>query len=586
MSERRTNLDLGIGDVGTPSGSRGTVYIKGPPTEADAANALGRMFPKARTPKRDTRAADTALEKAKSSMTPAAYATARRRIAKTAKKAPKKSVLPRAGRGLRMSIDTSTGQVHVVHMADGVLHPEVPITCADAGTDTPVWIQLAMAGRFEGHPAAKFEFNASVFDSIIRNFQTVDLGQVAFDFEHASEQPPSEGDIGVSGAPAQGWIRKLENRGNSLWGLVDWLEPARTYIREGKYKYVSPAIRWKAVNPRTGEAIGPRMSSAALTNKPFLRGMSAVTASDQNMGDTTLLATYAYSTSEYMPKIRNSLRLSELSSAQECSDAMDRLTDAYEAGGGDVHQGIDVPGYITAMREMVSAPLHSTVEEIFDAVRKMIEAAIEEHEATMHPGEDDDSDLNATDISGESTSATNGDTTMADQDVKKLEGEKVTLMSEKATLLSEKETLLSQNASLTLKLNEASSARATLETEVTTLRDWKKDRETKDIDNRVNGAFETYKDKRKLTDADKRAMRIVLCSDPKTFEELYPVVSANEQHLLHDISGNGKGRDERPRTGDDTSDVFVSMADLARQISTQRGIPLADAQRIVANIPK
>ena len=43
-------------------------------------------------------------------------------------------------------------------------------------------------------------------------------------------------------APAQAWIRKLENRGEAgLWALVEWLEPAKSYIRAKKYKHVSPA---------------------------------------------------------------------------------------------------------------------------------------------------------------------------------------------------------------------------------------------------------------------------------------------------------------------------------------------------------
>src|SRR6185295_20424092 len=100
------------------------------------------------------------------------------------------------------------------------------------------------------------------FEEICRNFVEVDRGQVAFDFEHASEMDPAEGAIPVEGAPAQGWIRRLENRGQAgLWGLVDWLEPARTYIRERKYRGLSPAIRFGSKPPETGKPIGARLTS-------------------------------------------------------------------------------------------------------------------------------------------------------------------------------------------------------------------------------------------------------------------------------------------------------------------------------------
>ena len=102
-----------------------------------------------------------------------------------------------------------------------------------------------------GHPAGSFALNPSVFADICRNFADVDRGQVAFDFEHASEMEPTDGTTLQVGAPAQGWIRQLDNRGLlGLWALVEWLEPARTYIREGKYRHVSPAIRFNARHPR------------------------------------------------------------------------------------------------------------------------------------------------------------------------------------------------------------------------------------------------------------------------------------------------------------------------------------------------
>src|SRR5690349_6023199 len=65
-------------------------------------------------------------------------------------------------------------------------------------------------------------------------------------------------------------------------------------------------------------------------------------------------------------------------------------------------------------------------------------------------------------------------------------------------------------AELSLALKDETARADKAETELVSLRDWKTKREAKDLEERVELAFETYKDARKLTDADKEAMLIVL----------------------------------------------------------------------------
>jgi phage I-like protein len=166
---------------------------------------------------------------------------------------------------------------------DELCHVSVPLAdIGRAGDDAgPVWIQIAKTGHFEGHPAGPFDLTTDVFAEIVRNFDAVDNSEVAIDFCHASECEPCDGSIPTLGAPAQGLIKQLENRGDAgLWALVEWFEPAKTYIREGKYRHVSPAIRFNARHPETGKRIGARLTSVALTTRPFLRGMQPVRASD------------------------------------------------------------------------------------------------------------------------------------------------------------------------------------------------------------------------------------------------------------------------------------------------------------------
>jgi phage I-like protein len=149
---------------------------------------------------------------------------------------------------------------------------------------TPVWIQIAKSGSFAGHVAGPFELNTQIFNEIITNFRATQNRRICVDFEHASEQDATSGSIPTLGAPAQGWIIDLRIQASDLWGLVEWLEPARSYIRQGKYPWVSPAIRFGSRDRVTGKPIGARLSSVALTTQPFLDGMQAVAAKDTASG--------------------------------------------------------------------------------------------------------------------------------------------------------------------------------------------------------------------------------------------------------------------------------------------------------------
>lgn len=150
-----------------------------------------------------------------------------------------------------------------------------------------VWIQLAKSGTFRGHSAGPFTLDGKVFSDIVRNFKASANKRIPIDFEHASESDATDGSIPHTGAPAQGWILDLDNRGEELWGLVQWLEPARTYVKEEKYKFFSPAIRFGSKDRVTGAPIGARMSSGALTNNPFLDGMKPMVAKDAAATENT-----------------------------------------------------------------------------------------------------------------------------------------------------------------------------------------------------------------------------------------------------------------------------------------------------------
>jgi phage I-like protein len=183
------------------------------------------------------------------------------------------------------------GKIEIRHMKRGLVHGEACVLMDSAAQGTqqaPVWIQIAKAGSFNGHSAGPFEMNAKTFAEIIHNFKA-HPEHIPVDFEHASESPASEGSIPHTGAPAQGWIvdMKVDQDGN-LYGLVEWGSLARDYIKNGQYKYFSPAIRFGAKDRVSGKPIGARMTSGALTNSPFLSGMQKVAAKDNDDGDVEI----------------------------------------------------------------------------------------------------------------------------------------------------------------------------------------------------------------------------------------------------------------------------------------------------------
>lgn len=317
-------------------------------------------------------------------------------------------------RTIRVKAQLGTGgSLSVRHLADKdaaatlesvpALLPEEPVTLSgDATTATPrerrpVWIQLATPGVFRGHPSGPFELNGRVFEQIIANFRALKNREIPIDYEHASEQDATSGTIPTQGAVATGWIRDMKLEAGNLWGLVYWNDRAAEQIRAGEYKYISPAIRFNTKDRVTGAAAGARLSSAALTNQPFLDGMAAVAAKDvlhgasgpafardaaghlvevlhpeaefpaehvlldtpdgyvavgphdevvldvgeeleELPGDVQLrapLARLAHSANEYMPKVRAALRLHDLASPADAADALGKLRAMYDDAGGD-----------------------------------------------------------------------------------------------------------------------------------------------------------------------------------------------------------------------------------------------------------
>lgn len=182
---------------------------------------------------------------------------------------------------------------------DGVTYgiEGLPIAFADgaqASVGHSTWNQIARLGRYAGHPQGAVEFTPAVFEDILRNFAAHGNGEIPLDFEHMSERLPAS--TATHGVPAPGWVTKVEvrNGGRELWALFRWVDAkAVGYVRAGQYRYVSPAVNFKARDKATGKPVGAKLTSVALTNHPFLEGMKPLAADDRNAALDALIAQVA-----------------------------------------------------------------------------------------------------------------------------------------------------------------------------------------------------------------------------------------------------------------------------------------------------
>ncbi|MCO6436539.1 MAG: hypothetical protein J5J06_05580 [Phycisphaerae bacterium] len=115
-------------------------------------------------------------------------------------------------------------------------------------------------------------------------------GPVVFDYEHQSLGRLDEDEDFSSPdgtAPAAGWIHALRyETGRGLMARVEWNERARTLIRDGEYRYVSPVT---VVRKSDRRVVG--ILSAALTNTPAIRRpMERLAAKQQPRKETRAMA--------------------------------------------------------------------------------------------------------------------------------------------------------------------------------------------------------------------------------------------------------------------------------------------------------
>lgn len=606
-------LDLGVGDVHVPGGAHVEKTEMAKLTTSRRKSLRDSQFadPENRAyPIHDKAHADNAmarLRQQKGTMSPDKYRKIEGRIRRAQRRfgeTPKTGASAmRVSRGLKMAVTHPDGtRYEVRHMAaatesgdvlylDGLPIDASLLAASDEQPAKRVWIQVAVAGKWKGHPQGPFELNGQIFDAIVRNFKTQTPNGIQYDFNHASEMPATSGSIPAVGTPAVGWIHDLRHDGSALFALTEWGDLAREYIKGGEYRGLSPAIHWKNKDRKTGADIGPMLTSVALTNRPFLNDLAPPIAAsadgvappeasapkltllevdeDKEEEAASLLGSYgayAYSTGEYMPQVKSALRVAAGATPSEVLEHFDRMRGKYDAADGDLtamHDGYCLSDYMVPLRDAVRPPLGTTWDELLEMIEDRIHDAIEEHEEIYHPdGPPEASAASAANPDEESTttmSTTNTDTTDKDK-LASATAQVSALDAANKAKDAEIEALKKENASL-----------LTAKTE----------RDERDLDDKVTLAIQTWGQKKGISEANRADLKSFAKASPQLFDAQYPHVDADKRHLLQNFTGNARpgangtpgsrAPADRPNGGAEELPP-MTLADITRHIQRTEGL--------------
>lgn len=151
------------------------------------------------------------------------------------------------------------------------------------------WVQMFRLGHWNHPRYGKLKFTEEIFDGFVKSFNDrVRRVELAIDQEHKPEQG------------AVGWIKQVDNRGEKgFWALVEWTKEGVKLVADKVFQYLSGDFDYEWKDEETGKKYKNVLFGAALTNRPFIKGMSPINLSE-----------YINQT-EQIEQIRDSLQLAE-----------------------------------------------------------------------------------------------------------------------------------------------------------------------------------------------------------------------------------------------------------------------------------
>jgi len=208
------------------------------------------------------------------------------------------------------------------------------------------WIQLMPVGHWEefrgGGPGygEPMDITAEHIAQMAANFAKY-LNPILFDYEHESCWGNTR---------AAGWIVEVRADADGLWGRVEWTKTAQQEILDAEYRYCSPMWDFNYQDPKSGERVGARLHSAALTNTPFFEDMEQKLAAKEGK-------------MEELKKVAAALGLAETATLEDILAAITKLKEAAPAATKKLEE------MLTATRNELRLPATATSEELIAAIK-------------------------------------------------------------------------------------------------------------------------------------------------------------------------------------------------------------------------
>lgn len=185
-------------------------------------------------------------------------------------------------------------------------------------------IQICKTGHF---PPRDLDITDEMLEAFVANADPEVFGkQIHFDYDHASE---FKSDNPQEAGKAAGWLKSLFIEDGALWAIPRWTKAAYDAIKAGEWKYISPAFALNYTKD-DGTELGPALTSIALTNHPFLKGMEPIAASETAVIDMTKASSTPPRRKAQMPPIKLELEpktigLSEDATPEQATEQITKI---------------------------------------------------------------------------------------------------------------------------------------------------------------------------------------------------------------------------------------------------------------------
>lgn len=135
--------------------------------------------------------------------------------------------------------------------------------------------QVLRVGEFNHPEYGNFKITSEVLTEMVKNFNDRARGiDIAWDYFHDFN--------GVASA----WVESLELRENDteLWARVTWTPLAQQKLADRELRYFSPDFAFQWQDPESGRVYNNILFGGGLTNRPFVKEMQAIVASEKKQG--------------------------------------------------------------------------------------------------------------------------------------------------------------------------------------------------------------------------------------------------------------------------------------------------------------